>query len=259
MPFLERVQVSFAAPDGLTRYRVVAVATHGIRAMGSASSSFEVRKSLMIEPAMPRFGHVGDQLKVRGLVFNKTERPLTAEVSLEVGKQATLRPGAPAKARVTVDAGGAVAVDFPVVLTAVGTESWRWHVVSTSGSEGVSGSGSASASGSLEDSVAILFPVTHAQASLRDVQHLQVLPGLTDLLAGVDPAVLEIPESVTVRIAAHPLAAVGEGLEQLLQYPYGCVEQTGSSLLPWLSLRDFPGLLPVGRRDATNFTGSFLC
>ena len=33
-------------------------------------------------------------------------------------------------------------------------------------------------------------------------------------------------------------------MDELLHYPYGCVEQTTSSLLPWLALNDFADVLP---------------
>ena len=39
------------------------------------------------------------------------------------------------------------------------------------------------------------------------------------------------------------LGGLGEAVEQLLRYPYGCAEQTSSSLLPWLVLRQSPWLL----------------
>ena len=40
----------------------------------------------------------------------------------------------------------------------------------------------------------------------------------------------------------------GEAASQLLHYPYGCVEQTSSSLLPWITLRHTPSLLPALRQ-----------
>lgn len=234
------VAVSFAAPDSLTRYRVVAVATRGAGAMGAGASSFEVRKNLMIEPALPRFAHVGDQLAARALVFNQGTNPLSVLATLQPGTNAVLLAGNPGTVRLEVPAGGIQVVEFPVHFVTPGADLWRWRVEADG----------------LADATEAPLPVTRAEASLRDVRPLQVGAGGTNLLAGTDPAVLELPETATVRLALHPLALVGEGVEQLLHYPYGCVEQTGSSLLPWLALRDFPGLLPADRRAPTNFTAA---
>jgi uncharacterized protein YfaS (alpha-2-macroglobulin family) len=53
---------------------------------------------------------------------------------------------------------------------------------------------------------------------------------------------------MTVNIANSHLNELGEAISQLLHYPYGCVEQTGSSLLPWIVSRDLPALLPLLHR-----------
>ena len=50
---------------------------------------------------------------------------------------------------------------------------------------------------------------------------------------------------MTVSVANTRLNELGEAILQLLHYPYGCAEQTGSSLLPWIVLRDQTNLLPL--------------
>jgi uncharacterized protein YfaS (alpha-2-macroglobulin family) len=102
----------------------------------------------------------------------------------------------------------------------------------------------------------VSLPVTHAEAGLRDVRHLRIAAGETNLLAGADAALVEQPDAATVRVAASPIAFLGESVHHLIHYPYGCVEQTGSSLLPWIALRDFPGLLPPDKRAPTNIAAA---
>ena len=45
-------------------------------------------------------------------------------------------------------------------------------------------------------------------------------------------------------IANTRLNDLGEAVSQLLHYPYGCAEQTASSLLPWIVCGTCPGFCP---------------
>ena len=67
----------------------------------------------------------------------------------------------------------------------------------------------------------------------------------TNLLARANPQLLAGQGTITVNIANTRLNDLAETVSQLLHYPYGCAEQTGSSLLPWIVLRDSPSLLPL--------------
>jgi uncharacterized protein YfaS (alpha-2-macroglobulin family) len=233
-----QVSVQFAAPDSLTRYRLVAVATHGPRRMGAGSDHFEVRKPLMIEPALPRFAHVGDQLSARALVFNTGASELTVAVRCLPGTNAQFVAGVDGTRRLNLPAGAIEVVEFPTRFVTPGSDPWRWSVATTNTL--------------LQDLVEATLPVTHATPVQRQVVQVQIPPGGAPLLTGIDPALLENPETITIRVAANPLALVGESVRQLIHYPYGCVEQTGSSLLPWIALAELPGLLPQDSDRPTN-------
>ncbi len=231
-----RVAVSFEAPDSLTRYRLVALATDGPARMGSGTDQFEVRKLLMIESALPRFAHVGDQLAARALVFNTTTNDLTVAVRCQLPSNVAFVSNAPASLQVTVPANSAKSVEFPVVFTQAGDEPWQFR---------------AEAAG-LNDGVTAALVVTHAEPSQRAVRSFRVAGTGGSLTEGFNPAMLESAESIQVRVAASPLGLIGESIHQLVHYPYGCVEQTGSSLLPWIALKDFPTLIPTGAGLPTN-------
>lgn len=225
-----RVSATFAAPDSLTRYRVAAVVVHGARRMGSAAATLQVRKTLMLEPTLPRFVHVGDRLVARALVFNRSPMDMAVEVVCRPGTNAAFAPGTQGTAQVRVAAGAIGTVEFPVEFLSAGSDPWRWRAVG----------------GSVEDAIVSTLPVTHAAAAEHHVQHLEIPATGRPLLQDVPPSILENPESVTVRIARGPLGFLGEAIRRLVHYPYGCAEQTGSSTLPWIALRSHPDLLPVG-------------
>ena len=226
----------FTAPDSLTRYRIVAVATHGPRRMGSGATSIEIRKPLMIESALPRFAHVGDQLSARALVINSSPSNLTVNVRCQPGRNARFEPSVPGTRQLTLPPGAIEVVEFRVEFTEPGRTTWIWSAESEAA----------------RDAVEVELAVTHSAPAGHALLQTEISPTGTEVLQGADPAVLEAPESISLRIAASPLALVGEGVRQLVHYPYGCVEQTGSSLLPWIALRDHPGLLPTGKDAPTN-------
>ena len=41
-----------------------------------------------------------------------------------------------------------------------------------------------------------------------------------------------------IELSASPLAGLADGVQQLVDYPYGCTEQTVSRLVPLLALRE---------------------
>ena len=81
------VTARFLAPDSLTRYRIMAVA-HLDGRFGAGQSAFEVSKPLLIEPALPQFAHVGDQLLARAVIHNQSHHSGGVIVQLELDDKA---------------------------------------------------------------------------------------------------------------------------------------------------------------------------
>lgn len=231
------VTASFPAPDSLTRYRLIAVAHAGPTRFGSGRAEFEVNKPLMLEPSLPRFAHVGDTLIARAVALNKTDSPGEVEVTLQLDAVAG---GGRFTNRVTLAAQAAASVDFPLTIASEGTAKWLWRAR-------LVGSGAPTFADAAESTLL----VTHPAPLRREVRYSRITNATADLLLGLDPKVLAGRGTATVRVASSRLLELGECVRQLLKYPYGCVEQTTSSMLPWFALAELPDLLPLNARGNT--------
>jgi uncharacterized protein YfaS (alpha-2-macroglobulin family) len=264
----------FAAPDSLTRYRIFAVAHTAKSHFGSGQSAFQVSKPLVIEPALPAFANITDRLIARGLVQNQTATGGEVIVTLTLDSKASVPEVAAALTRqVSVPANGSAIVEFPVELTDTGKATWLWkarfaapQVVGQAsrlspgrlalepGNEGGTPNRTGETPAPLgdlaprafTDSVQSVIEVGHIVPMLREVL-LNHATGdsQTNLLAHANPQLLAGQGTITVNIANTRLIELGEAASQLLHYPYGCAEQTGSSLLPWIVLRDTTSPVPL--------------
>ena len=243
-----RAVARFPAPDSLTRYRIFAVAHTANSRFGSGQSAFQVSKPLVIDPALPAFANITDHLIARGLVQNQTAITGAVVVTLELDNKAKAQePGRILTRQVSVPANGSAVVEFPVELADTGNATWLWKARFAD-----------PAAGSFTDSVQSVLEVGHVVPMLREILLSHATDSQANLLARANPQLLAGQGTITVSIANTRLNDLGEAVSQLLHYPYGCAEQTGSSLLPWIVLRDATSLLPLLRRGTNDVEGAIL-
>lgn len=235
-----RVTARFTAPDSLTRYRLMAVAHAGAGAFGAARSAFQVAKPLLVEPALARFANVGDRQVARAVVHNQTAQAGEVLVSLTLDDQARPAEGqgsnAPAglSRRVMVPANGSAVVEFSLEFIQAGMAKWVWKARFADPT-----------AGAFTDAVQSTIEVGYPAPWLREILLTRTLDLETNLLARANPQLLAGEGTMTVQVANTRLVELVETLAYLLHYPYGCVEQASSSLLPWVLLQDLPGLAPL--------------
>jgi len=232
------VRAEFVAPDSLTRYRVIAVAATKQNQFGAGESAFEINKPVMLEASLPHFANLGDKLVLRGVLHNSTD--LAGEADVELQLDATAK-ASELKRHVTVPAHGSVPVDFPTEIVATGKAQWRWsvHFVSTDKKT--------EHNDALQSEVNIGYPAP----LVREVETMRIESNEAELKRISDPQIIEGSGQATVDIANTRVIELRESLRYLLHYPYGCVEQTTSSLLPWLMVRDLRATLPeLAKTDA---------
>ncbi len=225
-----QVGITSLAPDSLTRYRIVAVAHTRSGQFGSGKGAFEVSKPLIVEPALPRFANVTDKVLARAVVHNLTKKPGRVIVSLQLDRHVRVLTSSNAPGRIVdVPAGGSAAIEYPVEFIEQGEAALTWGARFADGG-----------SGEFEDAVRSSLTVNYPAPMLRQVVHRTVTESKADLLESVRPELAGGAGTLRVQIGNTRLAGVEETVARLLEYPYGCAEQTCSSLMPWVVLYRSP-------------------
>lgn len=228
-----RIAADFIAPDSLTRFRLLAVALRAPGQFGGAETSFSVSKPLVLEPALPPIARRTDELLARAVVLNQTDTAGEVEVSLELDGTATAKASAALTRRWRLAPRGAAVMEVPLTFIATGEARWTWRARFTD-----------PAAPAFTDAVESRMDVLPPAPRLTERRSFSV-SGPTNLLAGFNPQMFHGEGEVVVTLASSRLVGLAEAIPHLLHYPYGCAEQTGSSLLPWLLVRDTPALAPL--------------
>lgn len=213
-----RATASFTLPDNLTRYRIMAFAVDRDRSAGTGATRLEVSLPLLSLPALPRFLREGDRARA-GVVLYNTGLP-SGRATVRVG----VRGGAvavqgPTTLRVMLGKGAAKEVRFGLRAVRKGTAHFSFEVEAGGRTD------------RLEWSLRVTRPVVPEAASVAGETHGAVRHGL-ERLAGLRSDV----GGLEVSLASTALTGVEDGMDQLIHYPYGCLEQTASRLLPLLAV-----------------------
>ncbi|MGA1874747.1 MAG: alpha-2-macroglobulin family protein [bacterium] len=229
-----RAAISFTLPDTMTTYRVYAVALDKGCRFASAQTGLLVVKDFYLEPGLPRFFTRGDRFTFSVSAFNKKDQSST--VFLSLGENPLIRMIA---GNLTSPLGAFDRVLLPV----------QGEVVRPGEAE-LSFSASFAEQG---DAVKIKLPVHSGYLSWNDLVFGTVrgkeslhytFPEGTDRIDWQNLSPDEV--EVVLTLSGSPFLRMSKGLRYLLTYPYGCVEQTSSGVLPLAALKGLiqEGLIP---------------
>jgi uncharacterized protein YfaS (alpha-2-macroglobulin family) len=226
-----RATVRFDAPDNLTAFRLMATAADAGDRFGAGERRFTVRKPLQLMAAMPRFLEVGDEAAGGVVLINETGQPGTALVEASAQGAAVLA-GKTAR-EVSVPAGARVAVTFPVHAKKEGEARLRYTARLGAEQDG------------LEIKIPVGFPAPLETALVAEGE-----------TRGSETVAVKLPDGAltaggTLELSVDPdgLAGIEEGLRALIEYPYGCLEQTTSRVIPLLAVEDLARSLQIKGLD----------
>ncbi len=199
-------------PESLTSWKATArVATAG-DAFGTSTSTARTRLPLMCRLQTPRFFVVGDEATVSTNLNNGTDEPLSVEVAMTV---TGVRLLGDSPMTVEVPARGAARVDWHVALDEPGSA--EFEVTARAGALG--------------DGVQKSVPV-HAHGIEQQLTRAGMLAKDEVALGFELPPRRPGSTTLTVQVTPSLGAALLDALPYLIDYPYGCTEQTMSRFLP---------------------------
>lgn len=218
-----QAEVEVKLPDDLTTYRVLALAIGEDDRAGLATSEIVVNKPLLALPALPRLARVGDRFSAGVLVHAQQAGDVTVRL------EASGLVASESEQRLSLVADTARAVRFPLQAEQAGTATLRFVV--KQGAE----------EDRLEHKLPVLLPVVVETVAVSG----DVAGGPSERReeALLPPGGELMPEvgGLEVTLASTALAGFQESLKQLVEYPYGCLEQQASRLVPFLALRELEG------------------
>jgi uncharacterized protein YfaS (alpha-2-macroglobulin family) len=211
--------VRFKLPDNLTAFASMAVALTEDSRFGMAETSFTVSKPLLLQPSLPRFARVGDSFDAGVVVLNHA--PTEKTITLTARARGIAMRGKDSL-QLVLAAGAAREVLFTFTAERVGTAVLTVRAAADDATDG------------LQWSIPVQAP--------RSRESVVLTGSTTD--AKSEQAVV-IPDSIYRDIggleftaASTALTGLSGGIAYLFTYPYYCLEQRCSSILPIILAQD---------------------
>ncbi len=241
-----RATAQFDLPEFNGEVRLMVVAYNAAQT-GATSMPVKVKRDLVVQSALPRFMAIGDRSDAGVVLYNESGAPLTATVRALCGGPLRAEN---AELTVALPTGGSTNLVVPLVA-GPGPGVARFSLEVSGGGE------------EFRDAIELAVRPASGTRSLS-VQRV-VAPG--EETAFTAPADW-LPASVALTgvLSALPSLEMGRALDYVVNYPYGCLEQTVSGAFPLLyagewtqrmlpsatAAGDIPGMVDAAIRRVLN-------
>lgn len=227
----------FSVPNFTGKLRLMVVSSQGQRT-GSGEAAVLVRSPLLVQSSWPRFAAPGDKFLTLLTLFNNTSSEVEASVRLHVA-DGPLRFGK------------STSVAIPPVKLSPNGQATELVEVTAAQDIGVSHVELIATAGDAFYDEDAEIPVRPASPAIQLGGYAVATPD--------KPAEITIPggmlkgtQKFELKVTPWPSLDLPQGLDYLDQYPYGCLEQTTSTLFPLVYLSDIgrqiaPGLFEKDR------------
>jgi alpha-2-macroglobulin len=221
-----KASLKIKMPENLTSFRVMVVAANtkidgilNVDKYGKGDEKIKIRKKFMIRPSLPRFANFGDTFEAMVSVNNLTKNPGEATINIEGtgfklldSKQKTI----------LVPVGETKTVIFKVKTLYPGRIRFRF-------------------SGYLGKNTDSIEPPplkVNLPTSTEATATYGVTNGSVSQKIKAPKSALSIFGGIDVHLSSTALTGFQDAIRYLIDYPYGCAEQTASRLVPIFVLKD---------------------
>lgn len=215
-----KAKLRFKMPENLTSWNIKSWAVGSDVRVGSATTAAITRKNLLVRLQMPRFLVERDEVVISSLVNNDLNDAKDVKVKLEIDGETQLQliDATNAEQTVRVEAHGQVRVDWRCRAIAEGEATVRTLALTDIES----------------DAMQLKIPVL-----VNGILKTESFAGTVRGENGINGIKLTIPAErrpeqsrLTVRVSPSLAASMIDALPYMVDYPYGCTEQTLNRFLP---------------------------
>lgn len=206
--------IKFKLPDNLTTFRIMATAQTKHASFGAGEANIRVKKPLLILESLPRFARLGDEFEAGVVVHNNTNQ--SGSVNVEASADNITLVGENSK-KVEIPDGEEKEVRFTYHAEQIGKATFRFKVVL----------------GNESDGIQLSIPVLQPRLTEAVALYSQTIDKAGEALT-VPTDIFKDVGYVEFTTSSSALVGLEGGIEYLIRYPYECLEQKTSRILPFV-------------------------
>lgn len=248
-------QASFTLPDSLTRYRLTSLALTKTTEVGVGRTRISAGLPLAVQVFLPRFAIEKDRLLAVALIHNNTAEPRDCTFAWQIDGAVAEAPNpTPDDWKLVNDAGKFVATGRVKAPANSSVKVGIWLKLEKIGTARVVFRAAAGKEADAEVRTLPVQPlgkVANVNANEEVARAPKLQPGEQKLVGKLNkvgrialPAGF-VAQEIHLNLACSELAQALDGLDYLVDYPYGCIEQTMSRFLPAVMVKHATQHSPV--------------
>jgi uncharacterized protein YfaS (alpha-2-macroglobulin family) len=212
-------RVTFSLPDNLTTFRVMAVVQTQDSRFGRAESHFKVTKPLLLQASLPRFARVGDEFSGGVVIHNQTAEK--AEIVIDCQAGGILFLDENNTRRISLSPGESREALYAFGVEKPGLAEFEFRARMGEETDG------------LETSIPLKLPRPTETVALFGENEES-----TEEKIRIPEDVYREESRIDFAASASALSGLKGSVDFLTDYPYLCLEQRLSSILPYIVAKD---------------------